>query len=122
MVARLVARPFLVHIIVDARQHAQHLPPERVDAHVGADRVHHVDAERLRKLSRARLERLGLAGRSEERRVGKECVSPCSSRWSPKHQTTNNIHHYTTNILHYFQFIRHSNTYIPPSSTISNLH
>src|SRR3546814_12723229 len=28
---------------------------------------------------------LGLAGvaRSEERRVGKECVSTCSSRWSP---------------------------------------
>src|SRR3546814_14899165 len=23
--------------------------------------------------------------RSEERRVGKECVSPCSSRWSPTH-------------------------------------
>src|SRR3546814_15301890 len=23
------------------------------------------------------------AGRSEERRVGKECVSTCSSRWSP---------------------------------------
>src|SRR3546814_12335569 len=23
--------------------------------------------------------------RSEERRVGKECVSPCRSRWSPKH-------------------------------------
>src|SRR3546814_10434162 len=23
--------------------------------------------------------------RSEERRVGKECVSPCSSRWSPDH-------------------------------------
>src|SRR3546814_15357704 len=23
--------------------------------------------------------------RSEERRVGKECVSPCSSRWSPYH-------------------------------------
>src|SRR3546814_18511088 len=22
-------------------------------------------------------------GRSEERRVGKECVSPCSSRWGP---------------------------------------
>src|SRR3546814_17226234 len=26
-----------------------------------------------------------IAGRSEERRVGKECVSPCSSRWSPYH-------------------------------------
>src|SRR3546814_14699877 len=24
-----------------------------------------------------------LGGRSEERRVGKECVSTCSSRWSP---------------------------------------
>src|SRR3546814_7344917 len=27
--------------------------------------------------------RIGL--RSEERRVGKECVSPCRSRWSPDH-------------------------------------
>src|SRR3546814_17967789 len=24
-------------------------------------------------------------GRTEERRVGKECVSTCRSRWSPKH-------------------------------------
>src|SRR3546814_5025828 len=27
----------------------------------------------------------GPAGRSEERRVGKECVSTCRSRWSPYH-------------------------------------
>src|SRR3546814_8737474 len=27
----------------------------------------------------------GLLNRSEERRVGKECVSTCSSRWSPDH-------------------------------------
>src|SRR3546814_9900774 len=27
----------------------------------------------------------GDAGRSEERRVGKECVSTCRSRWSPYH-------------------------------------
>src|SRR3546814_17610481 len=26
-------------------------------------------------------------GRSEERRVGKECVSMCISRWSPNHET-----------------------------------
>src|SRR3546814_17108281 len=26
--------------------------------------------------------------RSEERRVGKECVSPCRSRWAPDHQKT----------------------------------
>ena len=27
----------------------------------------------------------GRGGRSEERRVGKECVQPCRSRWSPYH-------------------------------------
>src|SRR3546814_14248748 len=27
-------------------------------------------------------------GRSEERREGKECVSPCRSRWSPSHYKT----------------------------------
>src|SRR3546814_6657325 len=27
----------------------------------------------------------GALGRSEERRVGKECVSTCRSRWSPYH-------------------------------------
>src|SRR3546814_12690048 len=29
------------------------------------------------------------AQRSEERRVGKECVSTCRSRWSPYHYTKN---------------------------------
>src|SRR3546814_13089866 len=33
-------------------------------------------------LQRADLQ-LGRGERSEERRVGKECVSPCSTRWSP---------------------------------------
>ena len=28
---------------------------------------------------------VGLAARSEERRVGKECISRCRSRWSPYH-------------------------------------
>src|SRR6188508_3736564 len=28
---------------------------------------------------------LAEAGRSEERRVGKECIEPCRSRWSPYH-------------------------------------
>src|SRR3546814_20659318 len=31
--------------------------------------------------------------RSEERRVGKECVSTCRSRWSPYHLTTNTIYY-----------------------------
>src|SRR3546814_19229483 len=29
-------------------------------------------------------------GRSEERRVGKECVRTCRSRWSPSHENKNN--------------------------------
>src|SRR3546814_19017261 len=30
-------------------------------------------------------QQLGFVARSEERRVGKECVSTCRSRWSPYH-------------------------------------
>src|SRR3546814_14712375 len=38
--------------------------------------------------------------RSEERRVGKECVSTCRSRWSPYHEKTNKrCHAYTENKL-----------------------
>src|SRR3546814_5304307 len=36
-------------------------------------------------LERKRRERPLLHYRSEERRVGKECVSTCRSRWSPYH-------------------------------------
>src|SRR3546814_20095838 len=34
--------------------------------------------------------RLHVGERSEERRVGKECVSTCRSRWSPYHSEKNN--------------------------------
>src|SRR3546814_12441986 len=34
--------------------------------------------------------------RSEERRVGKECVSTCRSRWSPYHEKNKDTHHNTT--------------------------
>src|SRR3546814_13413452 len=42
----------------------------------GADRVAHRADD---------VEQLLVARRSEERRVGKECVSTCRSRWSPYH-------------------------------------
>src|SRR3546814_12497364 len=32
--------------------------------------------------------------RSEERRVGQECVSTCRSRWSPYHYTKNKLMHW----------------------------
>src|SRR3546814_15793004 len=41
---------------------------------------------------RAYLAQLSVA-RSEERRVGKECVSTCRSRWSPYHSKNKHISH-----------------------------
>src|SRR3546814_18867632 len=38
------------------------------------------------------------AQRSEERRVGKECVSTCRSRWSPYHKKKKTLHIYCTSI------------------------
>src|SRR3546814_13862804 len=36
--------------------------------------------------------------RSEERRVGKECVSTCRSRWSPYHEKTKRLHTVTEHL------------------------
>src|SRR3546814_8395525 len=59
------------------------LPSRRlreVDSDAADGRVGHADVEE-RSLLRAE----GGEDRSEERRVGKECVSTCRSRWSPYH-------------------------------------
>src|SRR3546814_6185003 len=48
--------------------------PAEPDAAMLAQRAVHRDREPALR-----------AGRSEERRVGKECVSTCRSRWSPYH-------------------------------------
>src|SRR3546814_20236470 len=42
-------------------------------------------------------ERTPIAIRSEERRVGKECLGTCRSRWLPYHSTTKNNKHHTYN-------------------------
>src|SRR3546814_12693438 len=42
-------------------------------------------------------------GRSEERRVGKECVSTCRSRWSPSHYKKKNIIDRSTTQITYTQ-------------------
>src|SRR3546814_14070709 len=48
--------------------------------------VHRFLAERIFAAEMAGIEKKRLvADRSEERRVGKECVSTCRSRWSPYH-------------------------------------
>src|SRR3546814_6476942 len=53
---------------------------------VGADRIDVADAVADRDRRDAGADRLDATRRSEERRVGKECVSTCRSRWSPHHE------------------------------------
>src|SRR3546814_2046745 len=71
----------------DVRRQEEELRPlrqadEQVDAAADRDRADQ-PVERRPELAR----RIGFAPahRSEERRVGKECVSTCSTRWSPYH-------------------------------------
>src|SRR3546814_2167363 len=58
--------------------------PLRFDIH----RLHHIVARRISQIvfwKIAPLDRVVIAVGSEERRVGKECVSTCRYRWSPYH-------------------------------------
>ncbi len=67
MVARLVADPLLVHVLVDAREDAHHLALADVEADVRADRVHHVDARHAAQLPRPLLEQLRLLQQRADR-------------------------------------------------------
>src|SRR3546814_17417308 len=53
-------------------------------------------AEAARRLHEACAELISM--RSEERRVGKECVSTCRSRWSPFHEKKKTVHRYINSI------------------------
>src|SRR3546814_12635084 len=70
--------------------HSLHLPLDMLDPFLDA-RVLPAERERYLKLLERRItEHVPAAyltgeARSEERRVGKECVSTCRSRWSPYH-------------------------------------
>src|SRR3546814_4514890 len=58
-----------------------------VDDPAGIDRIvgRVQDATPCQSCAMPGLRQLIVGGRSEERRVGKECVSTCRSRWSPYH-------------------------------------
>src|SRR3546814_13601985 len=58
-----------------------HGPIDFETRHRHADRVR--PRRTIGREDRERVARRPLATRSEERRVGKECVSTCQSRWSP---------------------------------------
>src|SRR3546814_5371213 len=52
---------------------------------LGRVHVHQEGRQRQAVRDEGRRAAVLLQGRSEERSVGKECVSTCSSRWSPDH-------------------------------------
>src|SRR3546814_16782091 len=54
----------------------------------------------------------GGGGRSEERRVGKECVSTCRSRWSPYHYTNNIVLLMWILLLTFFSFYVYSSIFL----------
>ena len=71
VVARLIADPLLVHVLVDARQDAHHLTLADVEADVRPDRVHDVDAGHPAQLPGAALENLRfLQQRADRANVG----------------------------------------------------
>src|SRR3546814_10572894 len=78
--------------ILNPHKYPRHPPPGRIAAklqnqvdgrpHIGEDIL---ALERRAPFQHQQRELLERPLRSEERRVGKECVSTCSSRWSPYH-------------------------------------
>src|SRR3546814_11505943 len=53
--------------------------------------------------------------RSEERRVGKECVSTCRSRWSPYHQQKQQ----QRSKIQRTQTTQHHHSIVPPQHTVT---
>src|SRR3546814_17400949 len=75
-------------LLYDRPEHSAGVPPQ--GSEVGFERaVGIIGSEAVRHLLRRQLLQfrtiLVHMKRSEERRVGKECVSPCRSRWQPYH-------------------------------------
>ena len=62
-------------------------PPSLAQAPAAGAAVAFTNARIIDGTGRAPIERgtLVISGRSEERRVGKECATLCRSRWSPYH-------------------------------------
>src|SRR3546814_1074576 len=67
--------------IEDSKHLAKIASAVGADAHVG----HWSSAMKRRREPSDRIQAILDKMRSEERRVGKECVSTCRSRWSPYH-------------------------------------
>src|SRR3546814_19799148 len=72
------------HVLEESSAALSRLPPRKVQEEPQVTRPARLHAL-LQPRSKARC-RLARDPRSEERRVGKECVSTCRSRWSQAHK------------------------------------
>ena len=78
---------------VNDRHEAMRIGGEKVGAGRSGERAIDVfnpfTRKRIGSVPKATVEEVrqafSIARRSEERRVGKECIEPCRSRWSPYH-------------------------------------
>src|SRR3546814_18172010 len=99
------ARPCLlqsqaeIHVLVDEQPLGEADARRQVAAHQQGDRG--------KQVAPPGKEIVADSLRSEERRVGKECVSTCRSRWSPSHSQKHNIN--TLNSLLHPQAYLHYN-------------
>ena len=65
--------------------HKQHLATETLQEHEALGEFYASVREAVDSTAEAIIALGQIPDRSEERRVGKECSSPCRSRWSPYH-------------------------------------
>src|SRR3546814_15330691 len=84
-------QPFVLGVRIDRARRRRAFADDLDHAPFGERELRHQRARQVRDPA-PRI--LGPRVRSEERRVGKECVSTCRSRWSPSHSKKNN--NYTT--------------------------
>src|SRR3546814_11838158 len=80
-----------LEMILKRNEHSHNVPDQVSSGFGNAVQKKRLWQPSMRKLLVLLIERIGAkpdpghCGRSEERRVGQECVSPCRSRWSPYH-------------------------------------
>src|SRR3546814_14117516 len=88
--ARRLLRQFEPRIAEDDRRIGRAMGQEGEFGGIARNPHHRrVDLEKSPALPRLAIAGKGPRPRTEERRVGKECVSTCRSRWAPDHQKKN---------------------------------
>src|SRR3546814_11390729 len=80
-----MAPPFYLALPRSPKSPASHLCSSTISCPIPARQYGHARPEPPGERTGSGVEDTAPEARSEERRVGKECVSTCRSRWSPYH-------------------------------------